>query len=509
MAQNDADATLAQLGGKADAPIEQNASYLAAQAQVDKARRDLTRTTVLAPIPGIVTNVDALQVGEYLPAAQPAFSLVSSADVWIEANPKESDLAYLKAGAPAVVTIDAYPGREWQATVTSLAPATGTEFSVLPAQNATGNWVKVVQRVPIRLDRADAGRRAAAAHRHERHRRDRHRPSPPSRRPVRRGEAVRGDVIIVGPSASLAGPLDDGGPGGRAVRKRMTMQTTTSKPKHLGAPDALHHARHDHAGAGHDHRQRGAALHAGLAVGDGRPDQLGADLLYRGRRHRDAGHRLPRGAAWPQAAVPDRRRGFHRGLGAVRHRHEPARDGGVPPDPGPVRRLAGAAEPSRAARFLPEGEARLGHGDVGHGRDGGPDPGPDARRLADRGLQLALGVLHQRADRHPDLRRPLGLSQRNQDQQDRLRLVRLRHALDRHRLVPDDARPRRAARLVLLDRDLDRGRAGGARLLSLPGADLHGRSSPSSIRRSSATATSPSASASSSWSASSCWPRWR
>jgi membrane fusion protein (multidrug efflux system) len=151
MAQSDADATLAQLGGKADAPIEQNASYLAAQSQVDKARRDLTRTTVLAPIPGIVTNVDALQVGEYLPAAQPAFSLVSSADVWIEANPKESDLAYLEAGAPAVVTVDAYPGRKWQASVTSLAPATGTEFSVLPAQNATGNWVKVVQRVPIRL----------------------------------------------------------------------------------------------------------------------------------------------------------------------------------------------------------------------------------------------------------------------------------------------------------------------------------------------------------------------
>ncbi len=151
MAQSDAQATLAQLGGNADAPIEDNANYLAAKAQVDKAQRDLRRTTVLAPIPGIVTNVDALQVGEYLPAAQAAFSLVSSADVWIEANPKESDLTYLKPGAPAVVTIDAYPGREWQATVTSLRPATGTEFSVLPAQNATGNWVKVVQRVPIRL----------------------------------------------------------------------------------------------------------------------------------------------------------------------------------------------------------------------------------------------------------------------------------------------------------------------------------------------------------------------
>jgi membrane fusion protein (multidrug efflux system) len=151
VAQSDADATLAQLGGNADAPIEQNPNYLAAQAQVDKARRDLSRTTVTASLPGIVTNVDALQVGEYLPAAQPAFSLVSSIDVTIEANPKESDLTYLKVGQPATVTIDAYPGREWQATVKSLAPGTGTEFSVLPAQNATGNWVKVVQRVPIRL----------------------------------------------------------------------------------------------------------------------------------------------------------------------------------------------------------------------------------------------------------------------------------------------------------------------------------------------------------------------
>jgi membrane fusion protein, multidrug efflux system len=151
MAQRDADAALAQLGGNADAPIEDNPNYLEAKAQVDKARRDLRRTTVVAPIPGVVTNVDALQVGEYLPAAQAAFSLVSSADVWIEANPKESDLTYLKPGAPAVVTIDAYPGREWKATVSSLSPATGAEFSVLPAQNATGNWVKVVQRVPIRL----------------------------------------------------------------------------------------------------------------------------------------------------------------------------------------------------------------------------------------------------------------------------------------------------------------------------------------------------------------------
>ena len=151
VAQSDAESVLAQLGGKADAPVEQNPNYQSAKAAVDKARRDLDRTTVTAPLPGIVTNVDALQVGEYLPAAQPAFSLVSAADIWVEANPKESDLTFLKAGDPATVTIDAYPGREWKATVRSLSPATGTEFSVLPAQNATGNWVKVVQRVPVRL----------------------------------------------------------------------------------------------------------------------------------------------------------------------------------------------------------------------------------------------------------------------------------------------------------------------------------------------------------------------
>ena len=151
MSQHDADAALAQLGGNANGRIEDHPNYLAAQAQVDKARRDLTRTTVLAPIPGIVTNVDALQVGEYLPTGQAAFSLVSSVDVWVEANPKESDLTYLKPGDAATITIDAYPGREWRGVVTSLAPATGAEFSVLPPQNATGNWVKVVQRVPIRL----------------------------------------------------------------------------------------------------------------------------------------------------------------------------------------------------------------------------------------------------------------------------------------------------------------------------------------------------------------------
>jgi membrane fusion protein (multidrug efflux system) len=142
---------LAQLGGDPDQPVEKQARYLQAQAQVDKARRDLRRTTVEAPMAGIVTNVDALQIGEYLPAGQAAFSLVAADHVWVEANPKETDLTYVKPGDAATVSVDTYPGREWTATVASVSPATGAEFSLLPPQNASGNWVKVVQRIPVRL----------------------------------------------------------------------------------------------------------------------------------------------------------------------------------------------------------------------------------------------------------------------------------------------------------------------------------------------------------------------
>ena len=151
MYQYQAQATLAQLGGDANEPVERNPSYRQAQAQVDKAERDLRHTVVTAPLAGIVTNVNALQVGQYLPAAQGAFSLVATDHVWVEANPKETDLTYVKPGDSATVTVDTYPDREWRATVSSISPATGAEFSVLPAQNASGNWVKVVQRVPVRL----------------------------------------------------------------------------------------------------------------------------------------------------------------------------------------------------------------------------------------------------------------------------------------------------------------------------------------------------------------------
>jgi membrane fusion protein (multidrug efflux system) len=142
---------LAELGGNPDITPEDHPQYLAAQAQVDKAALDLKRSTVLAPIAGIVSMVDHLRPGDYVNEGAPAFSLVASDSLWIEANMKETDLTYVKPGDKATVTVDTYPGIEFPAVVDSIGAATGAEFSVLPPQNSSGNWVKVVQRIPVRL----------------------------------------------------------------------------------------------------------------------------------------------------------------------------------------------------------------------------------------------------------------------------------------------------------------------------------------------------------------------
>jgi len=149
--RQDAAVVLASLGGKQDAPVEQYPAWQQAKAAVDKAARDLRRTRVLAPMDGIVSQVDGLQPGDYLSPSQAALALVADRDLWVDANPKETDLTYVNQGDKAVVTVDAYPSRRWPAVVDSVSPATGAEFSVLPAQNASGNWVKVVQRIPVRL----------------------------------------------------------------------------------------------------------------------------------------------------------------------------------------------------------------------------------------------------------------------------------------------------------------------------------------------------------------------
>jgi membrane fusion protein (multidrug efflux system) len=142
---------LARLGGDAEAPVDQHPDYRAAQARLAEAQRQFDHATLRAPFEGVVTQVSSLQPGQYLGAATPAFALVSSDHVWVDALPKETDLTYVKPGDPATVTIDTYPGVTWSGRVESISPASGATFSVLPAQNASGNWVKVVQRIPVRI----------------------------------------------------------------------------------------------------------------------------------------------------------------------------------------------------------------------------------------------------------------------------------------------------------------------------------------------------------------------
>jgi membrane fusion protein (multidrug efflux system) len=150
---------LANLGGDPNIAPERHPRVEQAQAALDRAQLNLSYTVISAPTDGVVAKVEQLQVGDTIAASTPVFALVSTRDVWIEANFKEVQLARMHAGQAATVEIDRYPGRRFSAEITSVSPGTGSQFSVLPPENATGNWVKVVQRVPVRLQltHVDAG----------------------------------------------------------------------------------------------------------------------------------------------------------------------------------------------------------------------------------------------------------------------------------------------------------------------------------------------------------------
>ncbi len=141
---------LANLGGDLDIAYEAHPAYQAAQYRLELARTRERKTVVRAPAAGIISNM-RLQAGEFVEQGRAVFSLVNDNDVWVEANLKETQLTHLAPGQHATLSVDAYPGIEWHAVVSDIAPTTGAEFSLLPPQNATGNWVKVVQRVPVRL----------------------------------------------------------------------------------------------------------------------------------------------------------------------------------------------------------------------------------------------------------------------------------------------------------------------------------------------------------------------
>jgi len=142
---------LANLGRDPNIAPERHPLVAQAQAALDRAQLNLSYTVISAPTDGVVAKVEQLQVGDTIAASAPVFALVSTRDVWIEANFKEVQLARMRPGQTATVEIDRYPGRRFSAEVTSVSPSTGSQFSLLPPENATGNWVKVVQRVPVRL----------------------------------------------------------------------------------------------------------------------------------------------------------------------------------------------------------------------------------------------------------------------------------------------------------------------------------------------------------------------
>ena len=150
-------ADLARLGGDPDLPIERFPDHMKARAAVHEAKRQIAHTVVRAPFDGIIAAVSSLQPGALIISAMSGFSttsavgLVSGQNMWIEANMKETDLTRMHEGQGVDITIDSYPDCQWTGSVEAIAAASGSAFSPLPAQNTSGNWVKVVQRIPVRV----------------------------------------------------------------------------------------------------------------------------------------------------------------------------------------------------------------------------------------------------------------------------------------------------------------------------------------------------------------------
>src|SRR5882762_5808837 len=142
---------LNQLLGNPELPLEQFPAYMQAKAALDDAQRNLDLTTVRAPMNGVATQVDSIQLGRFVMVGAPVFSVIDTSKPWVDANPKESDFTYVAVGQPVTIDVDAFPDHVFKGTIGSLSPGTGAQFAILPPQNATGNFVKVVQRVPVRI----------------------------------------------------------------------------------------------------------------------------------------------------------------------------------------------------------------------------------------------------------------------------------------------------------------------------------------------------------------------
>lgn len=145
------DATLNQLLGDPGLPLKIFPEYVQAQAALGRAEHDYGHTIVRAPIAGTATQVDNIQLGRFIAAGSPVLSVIDDTAPWVDANPKETDITYLRIGQKATLEVDSFPDHVFKGTVVAVSPGTGAQFSILPPQNASGNWVKVVQRVPVRI----------------------------------------------------------------------------------------------------------------------------------------------------------------------------------------------------------------------------------------------------------------------------------------------------------------------------------------------------------------------
>jgi membrane fusion protein, multidrug efflux system len=150
-AEQDVTGALAALGGNADFETDQHPSVLAARAARERAAYALVQTNVRAPADGVISHASSFEKGQFVMAGAPLFSLVETGDTWVDANFKETQLTHMRPGQTAEVTFDTFPDQPVEAEIESIGAGTGAEFSLLPAQNATGNWVKVTQRIPVRL----------------------------------------------------------------------------------------------------------------------------------------------------------------------------------------------------------------------------------------------------------------------------------------------------------------------------------------------------------------------
>ena len=145
------DDALNQLQRNPDLPIEQYPAYMQARAALDQAQRDLDHAVLRAPIDGTATQVDNIQLGRFVTAGTPILAIIDDSHPWVDANPKETDITDLKIGQPVLVVVDTFPDYPLFGTVVAISPGTSAQFAIIPPQNASGNWVKVVQRVPLRI----------------------------------------------------------------------------------------------------------------------------------------------------------------------------------------------------------------------------------------------------------------------------------------------------------------------------------------------------------------------